>query len=462
MLRRALHVVMGLSAGAALAIGCGGSSEGTGGGGAGTSSTTSATTSATGSTGSTGSTASTTGSGGATTTSSNTGGTSPMGGPFSSEGTSSYEAQTSIATAANGTVVAAFIAFFSDNTSSIGYAISKDYGETWAPPQYVASPGGRLASNPVVAADGQGRFYLAWLGFRASGPVDEHVYLSKLDAATGTFGAPVTASDDGTSTTRDFDKPSIAIDANDNVLLTWADFTTVGAAVLTFARSTDGATFTRSTIASGAAFGNLAYLCLDSSVGPAAPLYVVHLAQGATLALETSTDQGKTWTNSLIPAVNVVFQNPTCVAEDKNLWVAYASGMAAPSPGMNAPGDSVFVAASTNGGGVFGPPVSVTGAPSTTLYLFPQIARSSTGKLELVYYQGTDGQPAALTRAVSQGGATWTPSKIADAGTFTLDRSIASWLGDYLGVASSGSTFVSFTENTKNKAHIGFAKVASP
>ena len=70
---------------------------------------------------------------------------------------------------------------------------------------------------------------------------------------------------------------------------------------------------------------------------------------------------------------------------------------------------------------------------------------------------------AALMRATSTTGATWTASKLADAGTFVLDRSLANWLGDYLGVASTGAAlFSSYTENTAGKAHIGFVTVATP
>ena len=439
------------------AAGCGGSSD-TGG-----TSTTSA--GGTGGTGGTTTSASTGGggSGGTGGTGGTGGGT--VGGPFTSAGAASYEAQTAVAASADGkSVVVSWIGFFADNTSAIGYAISRDAGATFTPPAYVSAPGGRLSSNPVIAADGQGRFFLAWLGFRvdSTGP-DEHVYLSRLDVGASAFGAPVPASDDGVSTTRDFDKPSIAVDANDNVLLTWADFTSSAAPVLTFARSPEGATFNRTTIASGNDFGNLAYLCLDAAAGPSAPLHVAHLAIGATIVVHRSADQGKTWTPTPVPATNVVFQNPTCVAHGNDVWVAFASGMAAPSPSMNAPGDAVAVSRSSDGGLGYAAPVSVTGPPGTPRYLFPQLARGATGPLEVVYYAGTEGAPAALTRASSMDGASWSTAKIGDAGTFTLDRTLASWLGDYLGLAAAGGqSFVSFTENTKNKAHIGFLEVPAP
>ena len=44
------------------------------------------------------------------------------------------------------------------------------------------------------------------------------------------------------------------------------------------------------------------------------------------------------------------------------------------------------------------------------------------------------------------------------AGTFTLDRTLASWLGGYLGLAATtAGAHVSFTENSQGKAHIAHA-----
>jgi hypothetical protein len=234
---------------------------------------------------------------------------------------------------------------------------------------------------------------------------------------------------------------------------------------LTFARSTDAATFTRSTIVADATFGNLAYLCLDKSAGPTAPLSVVHLETGAKLALHQSMDQGKTWQMAgAVPAANVVFQAPTCAAHGNDLWIAYASGMAAFSSSMDAPGSAVQVTHSGSGGGSFDPPVTVSDGASGTLYLFPALTRDASGKLQIVYYQGAmSGASATLTMAASPDGTTWTTSPLAMPGTFTLDRTLANWLGDYLGIASpAGSTFVSYTENTQTKDHIGFSKTAAP
>lgn len=422
--------------------------------------------SSTGATGGSGGSGATGGTGGAGTGGMSTGGTGGgMLAPFTSHGDASYEAQTFLAADTNGGVVAVWIGFFSDNTSGIGYAISRDAGSTFTPPKYIKSPGGRLASNPVVAVNGQGRFSLAWLGFRFDAAMpDEHIYVSHLDDATETFGAPIVASDDGTSTTRDFDKPRITVDANDNLLLTWADFTGAGTGTppsLTFARSVDGMAFTRSTVVADDTFGNLASLCLDTSLGPTAPLYLVHLGANKTLTLRTSIDQGMNWGIKSVPATEVVFQDVTCAAHGADLWIAYASGAAVFNPSENMPGDVVSVVHSANGGDAFDVPVTVSNGGQTTQYLFPAIVRAPSGTLEIVYYQGTVGAAANLVRATSADGSAWTIASINMAGTFTLDRTLASWLGDYLGLAATaGGTFVSYTENSAGKAHIAFAKLA--
>lgn len=451
----------GVCAALILAAGCDGGGDGTGGGGSG----------AGGSGGSSTTTAPAGGAGGG-----GMGGTTSMGGggaggvmdaPFTSKGESSYETTTSLAADGKGGVVAVWVAFFSDNTSGVGYAVSRDDGEHWTAPAVIKSPGDRLASNPVVVADSKGVFSLAWLGFRADGTTtDEHIYVSALDGATESFGAPIVASDDGTSTTLDFDKPSLKVDAEDALLLTWADFTLTwmgGPASTVFARSTDGKTFSTVKVADDATFGNLASLCLDASLGATAPLYMVHLGANGTVTLRTSTNQGQAWQLHSTPASSVVFQDITCAVKDQTLWIAYAAGSALFTPGEDSPGDDVMVIRSTNGGVSFDPPVKASSGPAGDQYLFPQLTRSPSGKIGVVYYQGKVGSPATLMLASSEDGATWTASPITATGTFTVDRTIASWLGAYIGFAIPADTgLVSYAENTENKAHIGFARIALP
>ncbi len=438
---------------AALSLGagaCDGDGTGPGGGGTGGSTTSSAGSGGTGATG---------GSGGA--------GGGVVGGPFSSDAGSSYETQTSLAADGKGGIVAAWIAFFADNTSGIGYAVSRDGGDHWTAPAVIQSPDGRLADSPVLVADSQGRFSLAWLGFRADGTsTDEHVYLSRLDAETELFAAPVIASDDGTSTVLDFDKPSLKVDATDALLLTWADFTATwmgGPAALTFARSADGKDFSTVTITDDDTFGNLAYLCLDTSLGAAAPLHLVHLGANGTVTLRTSVNQGQSWEIRPTPATQAVFQDITCAVHDQEIWVAYASGTALFTPGEDSPGDAVQVMRSTNGGISWDDPVEASAGAAGDQHLYPRLVRSPSGKLGVVHYQGVVDGPAELVVSSSTDGVAWTTSPVASPGTFTVDRTIASWLGAYVGFAIPGDVgFVSYADNSENKAHVRFAKIALP
>jgi hypothetical protein len=417
-----------------------------------------------------GETTSTGSSGGSETTSTSSSGTGTGGGangPFTSHGDASYEAQTSIAASDAGSVVAAWIGFFADNTSAIGYAVSRDAGVTWTAPAYIKSPGGRLAGSPVVAVDKNDRFSLGWLGFRLDiNAPDEHIYLARLDPKATTFGAPVVASDDGASTLRDFDKPSITIGASDEVLLTYADFTGTGMGMpahLVLTKSLTDTTFAQMPFATDASFGNLGNICRDQAAGVGGRLYLPHLGANGIILLHSSINEGTSWDTSTPTSTNVVFQDITCATKGSDLWITYASGVAPFVPGQNTPGDAVNVVHSGDSGKTFDPVVTVSSGPAGAQYLFPRIARGPTGTLEIVYYQGTAGNPATLMRATSITGATWMASKLADAGTFTLDRSLANWLGDYLGVAAVGKgVFSSYTENTAGKAHIGFVTVAAP
>src|SRR5262249_50379188 len=158
----------------------------------------------------------------------------------------------------------------------IGFAVSHDDGATWKKPGQIDSPGAGVGSDPVLAADRQGNFYLTWVGYRhgsSGNATDMHIYVSRLDPLTDAFLPPVEASS-GESTLQ-LDKPWLAIDTNDDRLLTWEDSTQGN--LLQFARSSDkGASFARSLIAVGSGeFLNLAFPCLDGTQSGQVPLYVV-------------------------------------------------------------------------------------------------------------------------------------------------------------------------------------------
>lgn len=402
------------------------------------------------------------------------GGSAGMGGsgggmnmPFTSQGPSNFESQTHVAADAKGNIVAAWLAIDTNAPVSVGYAVSRDAGKNWTAPKIIAAPDGRSSSNPTLAMDSKGQVALVWAGFRLDfNNPDEHIYLSLLDAQTETFAAPAIASDDGTLTTLDFDKPSVTVDASDHWLVTWADFTGSGMgtpASLVFARSMDGKAFTRTTVTNDTTFGNLAYVCLDRTLGANAPLYMVHLGANGTVSLRVSTNNGQTWTLRSTPATNALFHDTTCVAGGANLWISYASGTAPFMPGFETPAGAAVVLYSNNSGTTFDAPMTVSNPSAGEMLLYPRIARSASGKLGVVYYQGKPDAPAKLVLASSLNGSPWTNSPIVDTGNLTLDRTIPSWLGGYIGFAIAGEKgYVTYANNSSNKSHIEFAEIALP
>ncbi len=395
------------------------------------------------------------------------GGSGGEGMGFSSLGASSYETQTSLASDGLGGLVVVWVAIYEGGGSAVGYTLSRDGGDSWTTPAYLPAPDDRLSTNPVVAVDDQGRFTLVWLGFRLDfNDPDEHVYVAQIEPGGDSFGAPVNASDDGSSTATDYDKPSLAIDANGDVLVTWADFTGFNQgtpASLVFARSLDGSSFTKTTIVNDGSFGNLAQLCLDAGEGPTAPLYLVHLGAGGTLTLRKSIDQGASFQLTGAPsAASVVFQQPSCAVRGDSVSLVYGAGDAPFDPTHDSPADRVEIVTSNNGGTGFGQP-SVVAPQGGTQYLFPRVAVGPNDELEVVYYEGLLGGDATFMHASSDNGTSWTRAPIGPAGTLAIDLTLASWLGGYVGVVVPGATgFVSFTENSQGKTHIAFAEIALP
>src|SRR5262249_42939939 len=153
------------------------------------------------------------------------------------------------------------------------------------------------ASDPVVAVDSQGNFFVVWIGYllNTNGSThDEHIYVAKMAAGQTTFditsGAIVDvaqqpAGNNGIS----LDKPWIAIDARDNIYVTWGELSPGG--VVRINKSTDhGATW--GTPRAAGAGGNLAYPCIDRN-STSSPIYVTYFqfcggSQGCTIRIAKS------------------------------------------------------------------------------------------------------------------------------------------------------------------------------
>jgi len=389
-------------------------------------------------------------------------------GPISTGDGTTLEAESTVAADGAGTVVAAWNALTVNgwNVSEvIGFAISRDDGNTWMPARHLDAPGGRTGGDPVLAVDSRGTFFLAWLGFQfdASGNITNgQIYVSRLDPAGASFTAPVLVSTDGS---QQVDKPWITILQDDTLLVTWGD---LQPRTIRAARSTDrGASFVLSTLASGA-FRDLAFPCADRTLA-GAPIYGAFVNGGfgtgaASVGLARSTDAGATWSQpQTLVASGVVTADVNCAARGPELWLSHLAGtMDASGSGQNSPGDAVRMVHATDGA-TFDPPVTIAPESPSDRYSLPEMVRAADGTLAVLYYRGQVGQASTLVRAVStDGGANWMRADWSAAGTLTTSRDRDDWLGDYLGLTSAaGKLYATFGDNTGGTTHIRFARVSA-
>lgn len=396
------------------------------------------------------------------------GGPDPDGGPktptvpadISSSPLSALEAETHVAVAPNGYVAAAWIGVEAGGSSTSGYRFSTNRGDSWLPVSKVDSPAGRVSSDPVLATDAQSNFYLVWIGFHVSTgtPTDMATYVSIAPHGTTSFGAPVQVSDPADPSTVSLDKPWITVTAAGTIIVTYAFFDPNGTATTIFAAtSQNGTTWSRTPVVSGTGQRNLAMPCTAGG-----RVWVVHNDDVSGTLLHWSDDQGVTWPSAnaapLGTPSNATFDDPSCVAASaSSVWVEYESS----TSGATA-SSTIEVAHSTTGGTTFGASVNVQDTP---LAYHAQLALEPSGALDLVYYGGASEMDASgsYRRARStNGGTTWTAGTVIKKPlTFLTDRTTQKWIGDYVGVATSGTDlFTVFTDNTTPASHVWFVRTS--
>lgn len=380
---------------------------------------------------------------------------------ISASGLSVLETETAVTTAGSGFVVATWIGIESGGNSHNGYAFSVDGGATWAPPQKLDAPGGRVASDPVVFASPQDDVYLTFIGFKrdANGqPFDMRVYLAKAAAGATSFGTPVDLS--GATAFDSVDKPWGVVGPDGTIYVTWLD---TGEPRMRVAVSQDAAqSFTVYDIDDGQGFRNLIYPCVDAVTGR---VHVVY-HPGGGIGHRFSDDKGKTWPSAVAVALPsdepAMFDDPTCAAHGGTLWVAYGVGTDGFSPSDSPRSNRLRIAISSDGGQNFATYVFGEDSAAGTKFLHPQLVRTTSGELWLLYYAGSDANPdpAGSLRVArsSDGGKTFAPSAAVKAPiTFKTARGDPAWLGDYIGLhARSSQIFTTFADNSAGFSHIVF------
>lgn len=385
------------------------------------------------------------------------------------------ETETHIAVSPAGVAAVAWIAIPPGMQASIGYTFSADGGATWTEPLMASSPNGRDGSDPVLAVDATGGFYLSWVGYRRDGqgnPFDMHIYVAHAAAGATTFDTPAAVS--APDPNAFYDKPWIAVTNQGTAVVTYSRQSESGLALIA-SRSPDGAAWQESVIAedpSFTAFRNLAYPCTPKT---GARLWVTYPRMGAAgnvvaIELVHSDDQGATWSSethvAIAPKEPLAYEDPACAADGNEVWISY--GLSKDPPTVDTTGrlHAIRMAHSADGGESFDLRLDAHDPTAAPAYLLPAMSREDDGSLDLLYYAGdADGDAGALRRARMPAGAgAFEPSILVDpALTFNLQRGSPIWLGDYIGVAShAGRLYMAYATNESGFSHVAFASAKIP
>ncbi len=373
---------------------------------------------------------------------------------------SAIEVETHLAAAPDGTLASVWISLGGGGGSDIGYVFSHDGGTVWTKPKAVGDATGRESSDPVIASDTSGNFYVTWIAFQRDnmGNASDFVlYVAKAAAGTSVFGTPVSVDKFASG-----DKPWITVTPAGTILVTCMQ-QAGQSAVLNAHRSTNGgATWTKSPIFTSAA-GEQANFIVPCAPKTGTRIWASHLSVGSGLSqrLHWSDDDGATWppANTKTFGVNSSITPATCVAKGSDLWLAYGQWTAQPAS-ADSPVDEYHVIHTTNGTTITD--VLASDAKTKQQELGSLALDDATGELALTYYAGDADGTVGTVRSVrsTDGGKSWSASKAVSAElTFTANRASQKWLGDYFGsVLRGGFLFLSYGENAAGSTHVAFAK----
>jgi hypothetical protein len=377
----------------------------------------------------------------------------------------------SVAAAANGLVALVWVDVSTSGQSAVGYAFSTDGGTTFEPPSVFASPSGAIASDPTVAVAPDRSFHAAWVGYRTDAlgtPSAMHVYTAQAPPGATRFGPAVEVTDPADDAR--YDKPWIQVTDAGTVVVVYQRVATPLDVGVVAAQSQDGATWARSFVAddpSGAVFRDLAYPCASGG-----RLWVAYLAGETSfdVRLARSDDGGQTWAPEIKvsePGDPVAFDDPSCVADGDDVWVAYGRTKDTPYDEAEVQKlDAIVLARSNDGGATIASRASVGDAAVAPYFMHPQIAREPAGALDLVYYTGgSDDDPNGTFRRsrAADPASSFAPSVQVDAPiTFLSARADPRWVGDYPGVFALGTDlYMGYVVNASGDAHVAFAKATN-
>ena len=331
-------------------------------------------------------------------------------------------------------------------------------------------------SDPVVAVDGLGNFWVVWVGFDRSAqnpnPANMHMFAARSKDGGITFPDLFQLAPNAEWPAGGFlDKPWIAASRKDaTVYATWARATAAGAEDIRMVRF-DGAAWGAPVSINdvgkrGGVSRNLAQVVVADDGHPMVTWVEVGQAQYGSTANQVyvqrfNPDGSKLANNVLVthPPDSPPFEDPSIAVFGPNVYVGFSSG---DSKGAW----DILVAASTDGGATFQKPVKANDDDTCATHFHHQIVVDGRGNVHAIWFDNRylDGNvmyamspPADPMVPLAFGKNSFVNDK---AFTFTTRRDQANWLGDYLGLATyGGEIYAAWTDNrTTNRSQIYFAK----
>jgi hypothetical protein len=371
-------------------------------------------------------------------------------------------------------------------------AVSFDRGATWSlrTPAFSSCAGGTYtrASDPWLAFAADGALYAIAIAFNAGTNAPNAVLVARSADGGLSWASPVTL--DSSPGANFSDKETITADPHDSrfVYAVWDRITNgAGVAPIAFARTVDGGA---SWEASGILYdpfaetiGNLIRVLPDGTlVDLFAQTTRANFREVTTLRTIRSTDHGATWSDAFtvspmapLGVTDPVTQSPVrdgsevaemAVAPDGTLFVVWQDAR------FSSTHDGIALAKSTDGGQTWSTPVRVNADPSVAAFT-PQVHVRADGMIAVTYFdlRPDTSDPATflvdywLTRSFD--GINWSEMQLA--GPFdllTAPRAGGLFLGDYMGLASSGDVFIPLyvrtTGSSANRSDVFVGAASAP
>ncbi|MGO8993439.1 MAG: sialidase family protein [Polyangiaceae bacterium] len=377
----------------------------------------------------------------------------------------------SLAVTSDGKVAIAWMSAVGERSSVIGLRFSSDGGTTWGAVKKISSPDGRTASDPVIKADQNGVFYVAW---RATGPdgtggtPDSHIYVARSEASDAgssageVLGAPVDVTDHMRGGAR-LARPSLAVTGTGAIVVAWSYTSPLGDGIAV-ARSEDGKSWTKSIVIERIELRATLPFATASAHGNR--VWVTYLDSEAGVRLRASEDGGATWSPARGATVSapedrkrIGVDTPVCVGDADDVAVAYGLVHDANATAL----DTIVIAKSSDGGRTFDERRTLEGGSMSMMH--PALAREPDGALDLAFYAtgATPDTGALRWLHAERDRSPLGPSKVARASfRFEPATEAHNWPGAYFGWEwQGGSLYAASIDNSGDMAHVAFTRIGA-